>query len=158
MFGGYLKRGPPPLTCHSTSSFFVTFRSTSCKNMNLKLSLPSLVLLVSCCIAFVTAAPSKSRYASEYEFATSTLKRLHNFDPLPPIKHNSATRYYFNKNDADSQVNKYNADKQRMCILRDNKYSRVGCNFLYVVFTHPPVYRILAESIALYRVILDNLV
>lgn len=59
---------------------------------------------------------------------------------------------------ADSQVNKYNADKQRMCILRDNKYSRVGCNFLYVVFTHPPVYRILAESIALYRVILDNLV
>jgi hypothetical protein len=45
-----------------------------------------------------------------------------------------------------------------MSILRDNKYSRVGCNFLYVVFTHPPVYRILAESIALYRIILDNLV
>jgi hypothetical protein len=51
-------------------------------------------------------------------------------------------------------------NKPRMCIRRDNysaKYSRVGCNFLYVVLTNPPFYRILAESMALYRVILDNL-
>ncbi len=59
---------------------------------------------------------------------------------------------------ADSKINKYNANKKRMCIRRDKKYSRVGCNFVYVVFTHPPVYRILAESIALYRGILDNLI